>query len=457
MANRNIYRSIVEQVPDGIYILSRGKFDYVNPAFERLTGIRRRDLPARAFDFLELVHPADRDVLKTRRETAKRGKKPATRFRIRVVSGEGTLKYLELNTALVSGREDTVLGIVRDVTEATAKEAARKRQERRFRAVIEAAAEPILIVQDGLIKYANPAVAMMSGFSREALTGRPFRGFIVPEGLAAVEAYDRRRKTGGSAPFFYETIVRSGGGDKLNLQMSVSQVTYRGKQASLAVAQDITKYKKAEARLNETLDKMRAALGATVQAIARIVEHKDPYTAGHQQRVADLARAVAAEMDLSPQNIDAIRMAGQLHDLGKVSIPSEILTKPTKLTAAEFELIMKHPQVAYDILKPIVFPWPVAEIIRQHHERTDGSGYPRGLKGDEILIEAKVLAVADVVEAMITHRPYRPARKLEEALFEISSQRGILYDPAAADACRRMLVEKGFTFRLDVGGDESTQ
>ena len=185
-----------------------------------------------------------------------------------------------------------------------------------------------------------------------------------------------------------------------------------------------------------------------MQAIARIVEHKDPYTAGHQQRVADLARAVAAEMKLTPENIDAVRMAGLLHDLGKVSIPSEILTKPTKLTAAEFELIMTHPQVAFDILRPIAFPWPVAEIIHQHHERTNGSGYPRGLKGDEILIEAKVLAVADVVEAMITHRPYRPARKLEEALLEISANKGILYDPEAADACRRMLVDKGFAFRF---------
>lgn len=457
MATRNIFRSIIEQVPDGIYIIARGKFEYVNEAFENLTGIRRRDLPARAFDFLKLVHPADREVLRKRRETAKRGGKPASRFLIRMRCGDGAPRHLELNTAPLSGREDTVLGIVRDITEARTRETERRRQVRSFRAMIETAEEPIAIIQDGRIRYANPALISLSGYGRRALVGKPFRAFIVPEQLSKVEDLERQRSAGRPAPFFYETVTRTRKGDELNLQVSITGIDYYGRPASLVVSQDITKYKKAEASLSETLEKMRSALGSTVQAIARIVEQKDPYTAGHQQRVADLARAVAAEMDLPTDNIDAIRMAGLLHDLGKVSVPSEILAKPSRLTDAEFELIMNHPQVAYDILKPIDFPWPVAEIIRQHHERMNGSGYPAGLKGEDILIEARVLAVADVVEAMITHRPYRPARKLEDALLEISSQRGILYDPAAADACRRMLVEKGFTFRLATDGDEASR
>lgn len=457
MGTRNIYRSIVEQVPDGIYIISRGNFDFVNEAFENLTGIRRRELPAPAVEFFKIVHPADRALLRKRRETAKRGGKPVSRFRIRVMTGDGALKHLELNTALISGRDDTVLGIVRDVTEARTRETARRRQARSFRAMIETAEEPIAIIQDGRIRYANPALTRLSGFARRALLGKPFRAFIVPEQLPKVEDLQRRRNAGRATPFFYETVAQTRRGEKLNLQVSITRIDYYGRPASLVVSQDITTYKTAEEKLNATLAKMRSALGSTVQAIARIVEQKDPYTAGHQQRVADLARAVATEMNLPPENIDAIRMAGLLHDLGKVSVPSEILSKPSRLTDAEFELIMKHPQVAYDILRPITFPWPVAEIIRQHHERMNGSGYPQGLKGAKILIEAKVLAVADVVEAMITHRPYRPARKLEEALLEISSQSGILYDPAAADACRRTLVDKGFTFRAEAESLEISQ
>ena len=210
--------------------------------------------------------------------------------------------------------------------------------------------------------------------------------------------------------------------------------------------EEITACKRAEGELQRTTENLRKALGATIQAIALTVETKDAYTAGHQRRVADLARAIATEMGLSEEQIDGIRMAGVIHDIGKISVPGEILSKPGEISGIEFSLIKTHPQVGYDILKTIDFPWPVAQIVLQHHERMDGSGYPQGLSGEEIMLEARILAVTDVVEAMASHRPYRPAHSIEEALEEISQNRGVLYDPEVVDACWRLFTEKGFKF-----------
>lgn len=204
--------------------------------------------------------------------------------------------------------------------------------------------------------------------------------------------------------------------------------------------QEIAKHKK-------TLEKLRRMVGEIVQAMALAVEAKDPYTAGHQQRVADLARAIATEMGLLEDQIDGIRIAGLIHDLGKISVPGEILNKPGLLNDPEFRMIKFHAQISYDILKEIEFPWPVARIALAHHERIDGSGYPNGLKGEEILLEARILAVADVVEAMSSHRPYRPALGIDKALEEISKNKGILYDPQVVDACLRVFLEKGYKFK----------
>jgi HD-GYP domain-containing protein (c-di-GMP phosphodiesterase class II) len=178
--------------------------------------------------------------------------------------------------------------------------------------------------------------------------------------------------------------------------------------------------------------------------MAMTVEARDPYTAGHQHRVSDLARTIATEMDLPGNLIDGLRTAGMIHDLGKISVPAEILSKPTKLSEIEFSLIKVHPRSGYDILKDIDFPWPVARIVLEHHERQDGSGYPNGLTGDKLLMESRILAVADVVESMASHRPYRPALGIDAALEEIARGKGVLYDPDAADACLKLFREKGY-------------
>jgi putative two-component system response regulator len=191
---------------------------------------------------------------------------------------------------------------------------------------------------------------------------------------------------------------------------------------------------------------LRKSINGIVHAMALTVETRDPYTSGHQIRVAKLATMIAREMNISQDMVDGINMAAEIHDIGKLSVPAEILSKPSRLTDIEYELVKIHPEAGYNIIKDIDFPWPIATMVVQHHERMDGSGYPKGLKGEEIIPEARILSVADVVEAIASHRPYRPAYEIDVALEEISNKKGILYDTAVVDACLRVFNEKGFKF-----------
>jgi len=209
---------------------------------------------------------------------------------------------------------------------------------------------------------------------------------------------------------------------------------------------DITVRKQAEEELERYSQKLQELIANITKAIALTTAMRDPYTSGHQQRVTQLACAIAEEMGLNKEMIAEIRVVGSLHDIGKMHIPSEILTKPGRLTDTEFDLIKTHSKVGYDILKTIEFPWPIAPIVLQHHERANGSGYPSGLSAKDILLEARILAIADVVEAMASHRPYRPALGIGKALEEISQKKGTLYDPEVVDACLRLFKEKGFKF-----------
>lgn len=196
---------------------------------------------------------------------------------------------------------------------------------------------------------------------------------------------------------------------------------------------------------------LKKALIGTIRAIALTVEKRDPYTAGHQSRVADLAAAIAGEMGLDADHIEGMKLGAMIHDIGKIYVPAEILNRPGRLSVHEFGMIKTHPEVGYDIIKDVKFPWPVALMVLQHHERMDGSGYPKGLKGEEIILEARILAVADVMEAITAHRPYRPALGFDVALAEIEAKRGQLYDPNVVDACLRLFREKGYTLENNGG------
>jgi putative nucleotidyltransferase with HDIG domain len=232
------------------------------------------------------------------------------------------------------------------------------------------------------------------------------------------------------------------------------RITYRllevdGERALLEVFEDITAAKAAEEAMQESLERLQRTLEGTVWALATMAEKRDPYTAGHQQRVAELASAIVAKMGLSAERGETVRIAALLHDIGKVYVPAEILNKPGRLTPVEMDLLKTHPQVGRDIVKAIPFDSPVAQIILQHQERLDGSGYPHGLEGDAILLEARILAVADVVEAIASHRPYRPALGITAALEEITDNRGIYYDEEVVDACVELFTRDSFKWTAD--------
>jgi len=205
---------------------------------------------------------------------------------------------------------------------------------------------------------------------------------------------------------------------------------------------DISPLKQAEEELRKSLEKLQKAMTGTVEAMAVIVETRDPYTAGHQHQVAKISRIIAEEMGLAPERVEALHMAAYIHDIGKIYVPAEILSKPGKLSEVELNIIKIHPQVAYEILKTIEFPWPIADIIYQHHERLNGTGYPRGLKNGDICLESLILGVVDVFESMASHRPYRPTLGLERAVDELTKNRGILYDPDVVDTLLKLVKEK---------------
>ncbi len=210
--------------------------------------------------------------------------------------------------------------------------------------------------------------------------------------------------------------------------------------------------RRSEDQLQSTLERLERALDGMVKAMSMTIEMRDVYTSGHQRRVTGLAVAIAEELHLPSEKIEGLRFAGVLHDIGKIAMPAEILSKPTRLTKTEFQLIKDHPRIGFDILKDIQFPWPVAHIVLQHHERMDGSGYPDGLIGEAILLEARILAVADVVEAISSHRPYRPALGIEKALEEVRRGRGIRYDMRVVDACLKIFRDQRYTFKKDSAG-----
>ncbi|MDJ0817483.1 MAG: HD domain-containing phosphohydrolase [Desulfobacterales bacterium] len=231
-----------------------------------------------------------------------------------------------------------------------------------------------------------------------------------------------------------------------DLEDLVQQRTAELVKSNRLLKNEVENRKQMQQELQQSFENLERAMHSTIQAISMTVEKRDPYTSGHQLRVAILAKAIAQELKLPESQIESIYMAASIHDIGKISLPAEILVKPIPLTDIEISLIQAHAQAGYDILSGIDFPWPIADIVVQHHERLNGSGYPRGLEGEEILLEARILCVADVVETMASHRPYRPSIGMDKALEEIDTNRGVLYDPHVVDACLTLFQEKNFQF-----------
>lgn len=291
------------------------------------------------------------------------------------------------------------------------------------------------IMEDHRLTVANDELCRMLGYSTGELTGQPCTVLFADAGEC--------RKIGEAAGKFAEGGVlsietrwrtKAGAPREIFLRCAPIQLE-RGGRAVTLTALDITERKDAEHQIEEGARKLQEMMDGSIRAISAALEMRDPYTAGHERRVADLAYAIGVELGLPAHQNEGIRIAGYLHDIGKIAVPTEILNKPGRLNPYELGIIKSHPQVGYDILVQISFVWPVAQATMQHHERLDGSGYPGGIKDDLIIPEARILAVADVVEAMSSHRPYRPALGRDAALAEVRQKRGTLYDAQAVDAC----------------------
>jgi len=312
--------------------------------------------------------------------------------------------------------------------------------EEKYRAIFENTGTATVILEENtVISMGNSQFEKLSGYSKDEIENKmKWTDFVIPEDLERMkEDHIARRKAGEKPPTEYEFSFIDKKGVIKNIFLKVGIIS--GTVKSIASLIDITESKQAEKRLKKTMD-------AAIDTMSNIIEAKDPYTAGHQHRVCQLATRIAQEMKLPPDKIEGIRIASLIHDLGKISLPAEILSKPTKLADIEFSLIKGHSQTGYDILKSIDFSYPIAQIVLQHHERLNGLGYPNNLKGDQILPEAKIIGVADVVEAMSSHRPYRPALGMDKALKEISQNKGILYDLKVVDVCIKLFKEKDFKF-----------
>jgi PAS domain S-box-containing protein len=348
------------------------------------------------------------------------------------------------------------------VTELEKSEAARKKleqalreSEEQYRFITENTAHSIALFDLNLnpTKYISPSILKLRGYTVEEAMTQTLNQMLTPDSVQRASkmfADQMALESSGTADpartalIDLEEYCKDGSTIWVELTLSFLRDSNFKPTGILTVARDITKRKLTEDKLQQTLESLRKAIGTTIQVLVSAVESRDSYTSGHQSRSADLACAIATEMGLDQEKIEGILMAGIIHDIGKLSIPAEILSKPTKLTEIEFSLIKEHSRSGYEMLKDVESPWPLAEIVYQHHERMNGSGYPRNLKGNEIITESQILAVADVVEAMASHRPYRPTLGIKAALEEIEKNRGILYDNAVADACLRLFREKGY-------------
>ena len=303
--------------------------------------------------------------------------------------------------------------------------------------------------------YISPSITRLLGYSVQEAMAKPMEEVFTPDSFKfAMEILEeelgienREQKDLARSRALELEMIRK---DGLIVPVEVNYTFLRDAEARpvelLAIARDISARKQAQEESKHSTERLITAMESTISAMAMIVEMRDPYTAGHQRRVTQLACAIAKEIGLSVDQITGLRLAGLIHDIGKVRVPAEILTNPDGLSEAEFTMIKMHPTIGYDILKTMDLPWPVAQIVHQHHERMNGSGYPSGLLAKDIILEARILSVADVVEAISSHRPYRPARGIDVALDEIWKNRDILYDATIVDACLKLFREQGFKF-----------
>ncbi|MEP7181944.1 MAG: HD domain-containing phosphohydrolase [Betaproteobacteria bacterium] len=391
------------------------------------------------------VHPDDRDAL-VAAYTRRRVDWAPLELVGRIRMDDGRIKWVRTTLETerdAAGQPVRGYGTLQDITDLKTAEEELAHIEDRYRKLFQSNPQPMLVYdRDALGMLAvNEAALRQYGYTRDEFLALSIPDLHSPEDVPQVIAHIARKTDGLGTPAQWQHKRRDG--TLIDVEIASHTDEFNGRRGVLVLATDVTERLRVEQQARDALQRVERAMLGTIDAASRMVELRDPYTSGHQRRVGELAASIGAEMGLSREQCVGLRLSGFLHDVGKIAVPSEILAKPSKLLAAEFAMIKVHAQKGYDILKDCELAWPVAEVARQHHERIDGSGYPRGLAGDAIIIEARIVAVADVVESMSSARPYRESLGLGAALAEIESGAGRLYDRDAVAACAR-LFGKGF-------------
>lgn len=453
------YRRLFALSPDPTFVHDGRRVLQVNEAAARYLGYDVPDLVGR--DVMSILHPESQLRAMGRiSEMLATGNTPR-RTELTLVDARGARVVAETSSAVVTlDGQPAIITVLRDLTEQRAAERAAAVSEERFRSVVESAPMGMHLYrleEDEQLVFvgANPSADRILGVPNAEFVGKTIEeAFPALVDTGVPDAYRRVALTG--EPWSTEQVNYEEGG----IAGAFEVYAFRTSEHNVAVMfLDVTERRRLEAERDEYRDlleervrerteqltEVQTELDAITSVVVKAVELRDPYTAGHQQRVAQLAVEIARRLGMAEVAVEQIRVAAVLHDIGKLSVPAEILSKPGSLTAAEYELVKGHPLAAYQILSDVQLDWPLSQTVLQHHERMDGSGYPQGLLGDQIHVGARLLAVADVVEAMSSHRPYRPSIGREQALAEITANRGVLYDSVVVDACLGVF-EDGFSF-----------
>ena len=444
--NQLFHSPMINELPGMVYYCrndSNWTMEFVSKGCFQLTGYRPEDLILNnKISYEELIYPEDRKIV---RDDVKKAIKKLKQFHLeyRIITAENKIKWVsEVGKflPLPYGNLQMLEGFIIDITAGKQVEEKLRDSEEFNKIILNNSPSPIYVMnQDKSMKYINPAFEKLTGFSsKEIIDGKPPRPYWIKGmeniyhsnlGQALNKGIDKLE-----LPFINKK------GQKFWVEAALRPIRSKGEiKYFMGSFVDITERKKAY----EELEKI---LNDTITTLATIVETRDPYTAGHQKRVTILAIKISKKLKLSDEKIKFIRTAAAIHDIGKINIPPSILSKPGKLTDIEFKLVRTHPQVGFDIIKKINFHYPIDRIILQHHEREDGSGYPSSLKSKDITLEAKIIGIADVVEAMSSHRPYRPALGIKMAIDEIRKNKGKLYNPKIAEACLKVITNKEFSF-----------
>jgi len=445
-ASERHYRDLLDTLQEGIWAIdAEGLTTFVNPCMAEMLGHTAEEMLGRhLFDFMDA---AERELATVSLERRRQGISEQHDFVFQRKDGTPLITALE-TTPLYDENGDYAGGIagIQDITERVQTGNALADSEQRFRAIAEQSRDLIALTdRDGVIVYASPASQALFGVGPEEMAGRHFAHFLDESAVTAASSTFRDAVRNDRTCVDLELRMKRRDGSTFIGELTGSPFRARSQSGTLVTIRDITERKQAEDALAGSARELRQQLQDAVKTMGAIIGLRDPYTAAHERRVTGLATAIAVEMGLSDEAVEGLAFAGEVHDIGKIGIPAEILSKPAALSEIELALIKQHPQAGRELLGDIRFRQPVAEIVAQHHERQDGSSYPAGLQGDEIMLEARILAVADVVEAMASNRPYRPALGLEAALEEVRAGAGTRYDDDAVAACE-LVFAQGFVF-----------